>query len=184
MDMELAYGAVASLPKVIFYKIKYGRRFQAPLVHALGKHFSIVIKKSGQLSVGKELVTRANCHIRVEKGKLTIGDKCFFNLNGSITCMEEIVIGDGCQIGNNVVIVDHNHTRDFSGYTTKPVKIGNKVWIGANCVILPGTVIGDNVVIGAGSLVMGEIPAGCTYYNKRQKELVRENDNGNCSGIQ
>lgn len=174
MDFELAGRAVLSLPKIIFWKIRYGRRLSCSLVHALGKHSSIVIKKEAVFSVGRELVTRDNFHVRAEGGRLSIGDKCFFNLNASITCMEEIVIGDGCQIGNNVVIVDHNHTRDFSGYTTKPVRIGAQVWIGANCVILPGTVIGDHAVIGAGSLVTGEIPAGSTYYNKREKELVRE----------
>lgn len=183
MDYELAGRAVLSLPKVIFWKLRYGKKLNCSLIHSLGKHSRIVIKKGAFCSVGRELVTRDNFHVRVEGGKLSIGDKCFFNLNASITCMEEITIGEGCQIGNNVVIVDHNHTRDFSGYTTKPVRIGCRVWIGANCVVLPGTFIGDGAVIGAGSLVMGEIAAGSTYYNKVQKELVRENDYGNCSGV-
>ena len=142
------------------------------LVHALGKHSDFIIDKQGKMQVGRELVTRDNFHARVEKGKLVIGDKCFFNFNCAITCMEEIEIGEGCQIGNNVVIVDHNHTADFSGYTTAPVKIGKQVWIGANCVILPGSKIGDGAVIGAGSIVNGEVPAKMTYYNKRQKVMV------------
>lgn len=171
MDLELAKRAVFSLPKIIFYKIRYGKRLQCPLVHALGKYSDIVIKK-GSMKIGRELVTRNNFHARVQQGELSIGDKCFFNLNCSITCMERIVIGDGCQIGNQVVIIDHNHTKDLKGYTTNPVTIGEKVWIGANCVILPGTVIGDGAVIGAGSIVSGEIPAHTTYYNKRQRVMV------------
>lgn len=172
MDMELAKRAVVSLPKIIGCKIKYGKRFQAPMVHALGAHSNIVIKKQAAVIVGKELVTRDNFHLRAEKGEVRIGDKCFFNLNCSITCMKSIIIGTGCQVGNNVVIVDHNHTKDFSGYTTAPVIIGAKVWIGANCVILPGSIIGDGAVIGAGSIVSGEIPSNTTYFNRREKVMV------------
>ncbi len=40
----------------------------------------------------------------------------------------------------------------------KPVKIGNNVWFGRNCVVLPGVTIGDNVVVGAGSVVTKDIP--------------------------
>lgn len=183
MEMELVKGAICTLPKIIFYKIKYGKRLECDMIHALGKYSEIVIKPKGKMRIGKELVTRNGFHARVENGELSIGDKCFFNLNCSITCMDSINIGAGCQIGNQVVIVDHNHTKDLTGYTTNPVTIGEKVWIGANCVILPGTFIGDGAVIGAGSVVSGEIPAHTTYYNKRQRVMVKDNDFGNCSGI-
>lgn len=174
MDIELAVRAVCSLPKIIGYKLRYGKRLQTTLVHGLGKKTRFILRGSGFFSLGKELVTRENCQFRVESGSLQIGDKCFFNLNSSITCMESISIGDGCQIGNNVVMVDHNHTKDLSGYTTKPVKIGKRVWIGANCVILPGAVIGDGAVIGAGSIVNKTVSANATYYNKRISVVVRE----------
>lgn len=172
MDMELAVRAVCSLPKMIGYKIKYGKKLNTTLIHGLGKGTRFIVRGKGEFSLGKELVSRENCQFRVESGKLQIGDKCFFNLNGSVTCKDRIVIGDGCQIGNNVVIVDHNHTKDFTGYTTKPVKIGNRVWIGANCVILPGAVIGDGAVIGAGSIVNTTVPENATYYNKRNIVVV------------
>ena len=42
---------------------------------------------------------------------------------------------------------------------TKPIKVGNNVWIGGNVVVLPGVTIGDNVVIGAGSVVNKDIPS-------------------------
>lgn len=174
MDIELVVRAVCSLPKMVVYKLRYGKRLKTTLIHGLGKDTRFILRKKGFFLLGKELVTRENCHFRVESGKLQIGDKCFFNLNSSVTCMESIVIGDGCQIGNNVVIVDHNHTKDLSGYTTKSVKIGNRVWIGANCVILPGAVIGDGAVIGAGSIVNTKVPQNATYYNKRNIVVVEE----------
>lgn len=174
MNWELAKRAVISLPKVIFYKIRYGKRISTGFIHAIGKHSDFFIGKQGKLQIGQELVARDNFHARVESGKIVIGDKCFFNYHCSVTCMEGIEIGAGSQIGNNVVIVDHNHTPDFTGYTTAPVIIGKQVWIGANCVILSGSKIGDGAVIGAGSVVTGEIPAGMIYYNKREKVMVKK----------
>ena len=50
------------------------------------------------------------CYIKcTEKARCRIGEKVFMNHNCSITCAEEITIGDACNIANNVVIVDHDH---------------------------------------------------------------------------
>ncbi|MBQ8945901.1 MAG: acyltransferase [Lachnospiraceae bacterium] len=100
-----------------------------------------------------------------------MGDKCFFNLNVSITCLESIRLGAGCQFGNNVVIVDHDHNYKKAGadpLVSSPVIIGQNVWIGANSVILRGAEIGDGAVIAAGSVVKGKVPSGCVYYQKRE----------------
>lgn len=74
-----------------------------------------------------------------------------------------IILGDNVQIGPGVSIISANH--DFSNFTrhvpSPPVKIGDNVWIGANCVILPGVNIGSNVIIGAGSIVNKNIQSDC-----------------------
>ncbi|MCG8411275.1 MAG: acyltransferase [Bacteroidales bacterium] len=73
-------------------------------------------------------------------------------------------IGDNVDFGPNLVIVTTNHykydQRKLSN--TKGVIIGNNVWIGANTVILPGAKIGDEVTIGAGCTISGEIPSKST----------------------
>ena len=51
--------------------------------------------------------------------------------------------------------------------------IGNRVWIGANTVILRGTVIGDDCVIGAGSVVKGNVPANSVLVQKRDDEIIK-----------
>lgn len=73
-----------------------------------------------------------------------------------------IEFGSNVEIGPGVKIVSQNHDlNDFSQpkKVKKPIKIGNNVWIGANSVILPEIEIGNNVVIGAGSVVTKNIPS-------------------------
>jgi acetyltransferase-like isoleucine patch superfamily enzyme len=108
-----------------------------------------------------------NCNFRdglqlrcLDDGKLEIGEGVFTNTNVSITCKKNIVIGDRSKIANNVVIIDHDH--DFKnnnkGYINGQVLIDNDVWIGANCTILKDTHIGEHSVIGANTVVKGDIP--------------------------
>ena len=167
--LEIYWRVFVSLPKVLWWKIKYGKKCVLPMIQALGHHTELHIKQ-GKAIFGKEQITRGNAVFRVEGGELVIGDKCFFNQNVSITCKKKIVIGDRCQIANNVVIVDHDHagSDNWGSYVENDVVIGSDVWIGAGAIILRGTTIGDKAVIGAGSIVKGEVPAGKVFYQKRE----------------
>ncbi|WP_291858232.1 DapH/DapD/GlmU-related protein [Marinilabilia sp.] len=73
-------------------------------------------------------------------------------------------MGNNVAVAPNVTIVTTNHNKyDHRKISrTKGVEIGNNVWIGANCVILPGAKIGNEVTIGAGCVVSGEIPSKST----------------------
>lgn len=94
---------------------------------------------------------------------IKVGKNFFANYNCTLLDVAEIEIGDNCQMAPNVAIYTAGHpvypaTRD-SGYEYgKKVKIGNSVWLGGNTVVCPGVTIGDNVVIGAGSVVTKDIP--------------------------
>lgn len=167
--LEIYWRVLLSLPKVLWWKIKYLGKCTLPWIQAFGAHTELHIQK-GHGAFGKEQITRGNAVFRIEGGELSVGDKCFFNQNVSITCKKKIVIGNRCQIANNVVIVDHDHagSEDWGSYVEAPVIIGNDVWIGAGAVILRGSVIGDKAVIGAGSIVKGEVPAGAVFYQKRE----------------
>jgi len=83
------------------------------------------------------------------------------NLNNYIQANNGIVFGNNIELGPGVNIISANHElQDFSKHTIcNPIYIGNNVWIGANSVILPEVRIGDNVVIGAGSVVTKDIPS-------------------------
>lgn len=72
-----------------------------------------------------------------------------------------VFIGDNCSFSyRNVLITSTHDFSDFSKVIVKPITIGNNVWITTNVTVLPGVTIGDNTVIGAGSVVTSDIPSG------------------------
>ncbi|MCI7349513.1 MAG: sugar O-acetyltransferase [Ruminococcus sp.] len=90
-----------------------------------------------------------------------IGRKVFINSGCKLQDQGGIFIGDGVLIGHNVVISTLNHDlhpEKRQGMHPKSVKIGRNVWIGSNSTILPGVTVGDNAVIGAGSVVTRDVP--------------------------
>lgn len=94
---------------------------------------------------------------------LHVGENFFANFNCVILDAAKITIGDNCMIAPNVCITSVTHPKDpkeraESIGISKPVNIGNNVWIGAGSIILPGITIGDNAIIGAGSVVTKDIP--------------------------
>ncbi|MFD1417948.1 sugar O-acetyltransferase [Companilactobacillus keshanensis] len=89
----------------------------------------------------------------------------FINYNCSILDTSPVYLGDGVFIAPGVCIACASHPLDpkqrASGMeTSAPIHIGNNVWLGANVSVLGGVTIGDNSVIGAGSVVNKDIPAG------------------------
>jgi maltose O-acetyltransferase len=97
---------------------------------------------------------------------IQLGASFYANHNLVVLDCARVTIGDQVFIGPNVVISTAAHPIDpvtrVSGVEfAKPIVIGNRVWIGASVVILPGVTIGDDVTIGAGSVVTRSIPANC-----------------------
>ena len=106
--------------------------------------------------------------VQGRKGTITLGKNMYANRYLIIDCIESISIGNGSRIGPFVFITDHNYNTSTPGYLnendllSKPVRIGNNVWIGAHAVILMGVSIGDNAIIAAGAVVTKDVPAGHT----------------------
>ncbi len=99
---------------------------------------------------------------------LVIGDRCIIGARTTITAHESVEIGDDVWFGQAIFVSDASHGyqdpelpigRQFG--THQPVRIGAGSWIGHGAMIMPGTTIGRNVVIGAGAVVRGDIPDHC-----------------------
>ena len=94
---------------------------------------------------------------------IEVGKNFFANYNCTIIDVAKVKIGDNCQIAPNVAVYTAGHpihpdTRNTAYEYGKEVTIGDNCWIGGNSVICPGVHIGNNVVIGAGSVVTKDIP--------------------------
>ncbi len=98
---------------------------------------------------------------------LRVGSGVFANFGCVFLDVVGIAIGDGCQIGTFVQILTADHPRDpalrrqgleMGG----PVRIGRNVWIGSGTIILPGVSVGNDAIVGAGSVVTRDVPPGAT----------------------
>jgi len=98
---------------------------------------------------------------------ISIGDNVFLNYNCVLLDVCRIEIGDGCQIGPLVQLLTADHPRDPQTRRDglemgKPIVLGKNVWIGAGAIILPGITVGDDAIIGAGSVVTRDVLPGVT----------------------
>lgn len=121
---------------------------------------------------------------------ISIGNNTEINMNCTFLDDNKIIIGKNGLIAPNVQIYTAFHptnaidrfgltkedrTFEFCKTRTKPVIIGDNVWIGGGAIILPGVTIGDNVVIGAGSVVTKDIPDNKIAYGNPCR-IVRNNN--------
>ncbi len=95
-----------------------------------------------------------------EGGTLRLGNDSFINSNCKIRCHKAITIGDGCAISHDVTIMDSDAHYLNGSKNTRPIVIGNHVWIGTRVTILSGITIGDGAVIAAGALVLSDVLPG------------------------
>lgn len=94
---------------------------------------------------------------------IDIGKRVFINMGCTFQDWGGITIGDDCLIGHNCTIctVNHDKNPDARGnMVCQPVKIGDKVWIGANVTILPGISIGTGAIVAAGTVVTKDVAPG------------------------
>ena len=134
----------------------------------------------GDFVYGKRFHMRRAFQLTIENGgRVVLGDDVFFNDFCALHARKSITIGDGTIFGENVRIYDHNHRfadpttpiKD-QGYSEAAVSIGKHCWIGSSVTILKGVTIGDNVVVGAGCVVVKDIPDNVIV--RQNTELVIE----------
>lgn len=114
-------------------------------------------------SIGERTEIRAPFF--VDYGKhISFGSHCFANYGLLALDVATITIGDHTQIGPNVQLLTPTHPIDpdlrRSGWeAAEPITIGANVWLGGGVIVCPGVSIGDNTVVGAGSVVTRDLPA-------------------------
>ena len=134
------------------------------------KGATITIKKGTKIMERTRIVARKGA-------KLVFGENVSIGMDCKIICHERIEIGENTLISPNVLIFDHDHVFDFENgihrkeFKSAPISIGRNCWIGSNTVILRGSEVGDNCVIGAGAVIKGIIPSNSKVVSKRELEI-------------
>ncbi len=128
-------------------------------------------------SAGKSIWLEAPIHFAYGD-RTHMGSHVYANFNLTVVDDGEVNIGDYVMFAPNVTVTSTGHPvhpayRDKGAQFSLPVNIGSHVWIGANAVIMPGVTIGENSVIGAGSVVTHDIPANVVAFGTPCR-VVRE----------
>ncbi|CAN5290291.1 sugar O-acetyltransferase [soil metagenome] len=94
----------------------------------------------------------------------TFGARSFANFGLVVLDVATVTVGDDVQIGPNVQLLTATHPLDPTPRREKweaaePIVIGDNVWLGGGVIVCPGATIGENTVVGAGSVVVGSLPA-------------------------
>ncbi len=101
---------------------------------------------------------------------------CFVNYGAVMLDVAEIRIGEGTQIGPHVQLLTADHPRDPSIRASgvewgRPIILGKNVWIGGGAILLPGIIVGDDAIIGAGSVVTRNVAKGATVAGNPARPL-------------
>ena len=162
-----------NIPRIAFGKLFRNRRFNVAWIQRISLRCSLHTFDKSRITIGHNCEFAPFCDFEAHgDGELKIGEGCYFNRYCMISAHESITIGSHCLFGPGVKIFDNNHKHNpetgvSQSLNTAPITIGNNSWIGSDAIILKGSHIGKNCVIGAGCIVKGIIPDGSTVTVKQ-----------------
>jgi acetyltransferase-like isoleucine patch superfamily enzyme len=133
----------------------------------LGPRLLLTCRRGATLALGEQVVSPGDLSLTVQ-GELRIGDEVFLGRGSLISALTNVRIGDRVRMGERCSVHDANHVFEPLGspaalsetYEAAPVTIGDRVWLGANTVVLPGVRIGADTVVAANSVVTKSLPGG------------------------
>ncbi|MDE6898341.1 MAG: sugar O-acetyltransferase [Lawsonibacter sp.] len=131
--------------------------------------------------LGEDCYIETPFHANWSGRHVHFGSSIYANFNLTLVDDTHIYVGDFTQFGPNVVLATAGHPIDpelrerYYQYNA-PVRIGRNCWLGANVVVVPGVSIGDNVVVGAGSVVTKDLPSNVVAVGNPCRILREVND--------
>lgn len=190
-----------NLFKTLFYSLKYrGRVFvgkanihcRGGAIHFADKHSTLFIGvnysipqntvldlfEGSQINIcGNVFINRGAKIVLYTKANLSICDGLYLNENVKVYCSKNIEIGRKCAIAFDTFIADcDTHSILINGSVanhSKEIVIHDNVWIGAKCVVLKGSILNNNIIVGAQSLVRGELYSDFIYAGNPIKQISK-----------
>lgn len=146
--------------------INDGVQFHGDISIGANSNIGRYVEMSGNIVLGESTVVGSFTVLSTAStAKLTVGIDTYINSYTVIGAMEAVSIGNHCIFAAYIAITDGTHGIDdlsiatkHAPITAKPVSIGDNVWLGSGVVLLMGSHIGNDAVVGARSLVRGDLP--------------------------
>lgn len=133
----------------------------------------------GPIRIGCACRLKENVWIAAYEGRVELGDRvlvgrnCVIHGHGGVTVGDNTMLGPGCMIfSSNHVVLPGQIFQDL-GHANLATTVGRNVWLGAGVIVTGGSSIGDDVVVAAGSVVLGTLESGCLYGGTPARPLKR-----------
>jgi acetyltransferase-like isoleucine patch superfamily enzyme len=149
--------------------LKYYPKIEIKGKVVVSKRYEIKLAKGSKLYINGNLILMNDVLIQAnENAVITIGKNCFMNRTCSIVSHSSVTLGENVMLGEHVKIYDNDHAIEGATimrkkFVTQDVHVGDNCWLANNVVVLKGSKIGDNVVVGAQSLVRGVLDSNSIY---------------------
>lgn len=150
----------------VIHRRAYGRKIHTDGLCFMGKDVTIEIGPLAHVFLDRWSWVGNRMKLRAHGGFIRIGSKSVLGEEITFSCYEEISIGRECVIADRAMFIDFDHivadpeqAIRKQGLYSKPVRVGNNVWIGYGACILRGVTIGDGAVIGTNAVVTKDVPA-------------------------
>ena len=125
----------------------------------LYKEITVYNAQQGMLVIDSNSHIGAYCYFLIDKNRIRIG--------------KHVAVGPHCKFFCHSNAIAPDKELFTESYIDKDIRIGDNVFIGADCVILPGTIVDDNIVIGARSLVKGKLESGYVYAGSPARKIKK-----------
>ena len=168
---------IYNILRITLNKLLHWSHFDVHWIQRISPLCAIKVFRQGTIRVGRNCEFAAYCDFEAHgKGLLEVGEGTYFNRYCMISAHEQVKVGKHCMFGPGVKIFDNNHKHDpengvSSKLSTAPIIIGDNCWIASDAIILKGTQIGKNCVIGAGCIIRGMVPDGSVVFNRQNQEI-------------
>ncbi len=154
------------LLRFAWFKLRWRRRLQTDGLCFICPGVKFEIKRGAKLVLGRWCWVGNGTKVRVHEGEVRVGAKTVLGQECTISCYKHVSVGRECILADRTMLIDFDHGMveverpiRLQGIYKRDVDVGHNCWIGYASCILRGATVGDNAIIGTGTVVTRDLPA-------------------------